>query len=316
MVELGGQDAKMIFFEPLPGGGRKKTSTMNDVCAGGTGAVIDRIRAKLRIPETRLAEYRYEGVPVHPVAGKCGVFAESDINSLQKKGVPERELFASLFEALVLQNLSVLSRGRLLRPVVLLLGGPNHYLPGLREAWRIHLMRLWRERGVELPAGTPPEQLVRCPEDAVYYAALGAVEFAREEGGGAGYRGVSALALSRRTGDARREGLPGLRGSDRSLEEFLERYRPPARPARGFERGERCRVFLGIDGGSTSTKAVLVDEWGAVRASAYRLSEGNPLADIREIARQLRLAAQRQGAQIHVLSAAVTGYAKTFSPAS
>lgn len=310
VVELGGQDAKIIFFEPLPGGGRKKTSTMNDVCAGGTGAVIDKICAKLRISEDRLAEYRYEGVAVHPVAGKCGVFAESDINSLQKKGVPERELFASLFEALVLQNLSVLSRGRLLRPVVLLLGGPNHYLPGLREAWRAHLMRLWRERGVELPAGAPPEQLVRCPEDAVYYAALGAVEFAREEAGGAGYRGAGALARASLAAGARPEGLPGLRGSGPGLEEFLERYRRPARPVRGFERGEKCRVFLGIDGGSTSTKAVLIDEWGVVRASAYRLSDGNPLADIREIAAELRLAAERQGAQIHVLGAAVTGYAK------
>ncbi|MCX7602492.1 MAG: acyl-CoA dehydratase activase-related protein [Bryobacteraceae bacterium] len=310
VVELGGQDAKIIFFEPLPGGGRKKTSTMNDVCAGGTGAVIDKIAAKLRIPEDQLAGYRYDGVPVHPVAGKCGVFAESDINSLQKKGVPERELFASLFEALVLQNLSVLSRGRLLRPLVLLLGGPNYYLPGLREAWRAHLMRLWRERGLELPAGASASELVRCPDDAVYFAALGAVELAREEGGAPGYRGAGALTAPGCLADTRTDGLPGLCRSRRELQEFLEQYRPPSRPERGFERGEKCRVFLGIDGGSTSTKAVLIDEWGAVRASAYCLSAGNPLHDCREIARELREKAERQGARIHVLGAAVTGYAK------
>lgn len=310
VVELGGQDAKMIFFEPLPGGGRKKTSTMNDVCAGGTGAVIDKIAAKLRISEQELAAYRYEGVPLHPVAGKCGVFAESDINSLQKKGVPERELFASLFEALVLQNLSVLSRGRVLLPRVLLLGGPNYYLPGLREAWRAHLERLWRERGVPLPEGADPAGLVQCPEEAVYFAALGAVEFVREEGIARSYRGHGEILAWSRSSDGRRDGLPGLRGGDGELEEFLAQFRPRTAPLRGFERGERCRVFLGIDGGSTSTKAVLIDEWGAVRASSYRLSAGNPLEDCRQIARELRLAAEQKGAELHVLGAAVTGYAK------
>lgn len=310
VVELGGQDAKMIFFEPLPGGGRKKTSTMNDVCAGGTGAVIDKIAAKLRIGDAELAQHRYAGVPVHPVAGKCGVFAESDINSLQKKGVPAAELLASLFEAIVLQNLSVLCRGRVLLPKVLLLGGPNHYLPGLREAWRAHLERQWRERGVELPAGVPPDGLVLCPEDALYFAALGAVESAREEGGASAYHGHREILQWSLSAAARRDGLPGLRGSDRELGEFFEQYRPGPRPARGFERGERCRVFLGIDGGSTSTKAVLIDEWGAVRATSYRLSAGNPLEDCRRIAAELRESAAGQGAELHVLGAAVTGYAK------
>ncbi len=310
VVELGGQDAKMIFFEPLPGGGRKKTSTMNDVCAGGTGAVIDKIAAKLRIGEGELSKYRYAGVPLHPVAGKCGVFAESDINSLQKKGVPAAELIASLFEAIVLQNLSVLCRGRVLLPRVLLLGGPNHYLPGLQEAWRAHLERLWRERGLELPAGTSAASLVQCPGDALYFAALGAVESAREEEGQSAYRGYAQVLAWSRSSCARRGGLPGLRGSEREFAEFLEQYRPAPRPVRGFEPGERCRVFLGIDGGSTSTKAVLIDEWGTVRASRYRLSAGNPLDDCRQIAAGLRQSASRQGAELHVLGAAVTGYAK------
>ncbi|MEJ5367054.1 MAG: BadF/BadG/BcrA/BcrD ATPase family protein [Bryobacteraceae bacterium] len=310
VVELGGQDAKMIFFDPLPGGGRKKTSTMNDVCAGGTGAVIDRIAAKLRIREEELPQYRYTGVPLHPVAGKCGVFAESDINSLQKKGVPAAELMASLFEAIVLQNLSVLCRGRVLLPRVLLLGGPNHYLPGLREAWRAHLQRLWRERAVSLPSGTDPGNLVFCPPDALYFAALGAVESAREEGGECRYRGCRQVLSISRPASFRRGGLPGLRGSDRELAEFLAEYRRGPRPVRGFEPGERCRVFLGIDGGSTSTKAVLIDEWGTVRASSYRLSDGNPLEDCRQIAAELRRAAHRQGAELQVLGAAVTGYAK------
>lgn len=311
VVELGGQDAKMIFFETLPDGGRKKTTTMNDTCAGGTGAVIDKIAGKLQIPEADLARYAYHGAILHPVAGKCGVFAESDINGLQKKGVPPHELLASLFEAIVLQNLSVLSRGRILLPKVLLLGGPNYFLPGLREAWTFHLERIWAERGIAVAGETPLDQRVACPADGVYFAALGAVEFGREELTSQGYNGHQRLAgWCAAAGKEKSGGLPGLRGSDSELREFRESYAVQHRAVRTLERGERARLFLGLDGGSTSTKAVLIDEWGAVRASAYCLSAGNPIEDCRLLARKLRASAAAAGGRAGVLAAAVTGYAK------
>ena len=93
------------------------------------------------------------GIRVHPVAGKCGVFAETDINSLQKQGIPPEELMASLFEAFVLQNLKVLARGHTLLPHVLLLGGPNAFIPGMREAWQHNIALMWEERGVPIPEG-------------------------------------------------------------------------------------------------------------------------------------------------------------------
>ncbi len=102
VIELGGQDAKIIVFkDDRRPGKKKKIPSMNDKCAGGTGAVIDKINAKLRIPAEKLCELGYEGLKLHPVAGKCGVFAETDINGLQKQGVPPNELMASLFEAIV-----------------------------------------------------------------------------------------------------------------------------------------------------------------------------------------------------------------------
>src|SRR6202008_2187574 len=111
VIELGGQDAKIIVFKDDPESKRKKKiPSMNDKCAGGTGAVIDKINAKLRIPAEQLCEMGYVNLKLHPVAGKCGVFAETDINGLQKSGVPGDELMASLFEAIVMQNLSVLTR--------------------------------------------------------------------------------------------------------------------------------------------------------------------------------------------------------------
>ncbi len=144
VIELGGKDAKIIVFKTEPcSGRRRKIASMNDKCAGGTGAVIDKIQAKLKIPADQMPHLAYRGVRIHPVAGKCGVFAETDINGLQKQGLPPAELIASLFDSIVLQNLTVLTRGHTLLPRVLLLGGPNAFLRGMREAWQhnIPLMR-------------------------------------------------------------------------------------------------------------------------------------------------------------------------------
>jgi activator of 2-hydroxyglutaryl-CoA dehydratase len=161
VIELGGQDAKIIVFKDDEETGRKKKiPSMNDKCAGGTGAVIDKINAKLKIPAALLTNQGYDGVKLHKVAGKCGVFAETDINGLQKVGTPPDELMASLFEAIVLQNLSVLTRGHTLKPHVLLLGGPNSFIRGMREAWVANIPRMWKERKVAVPAGMTPDQLI------------------------------------------------------------------------------------------------------------------------------------------------------------
>jgi activator of 2-hydroxyglutaryl-CoA dehydratase len=176
VIELGGQDAKIIVFKDDDESGRKKKiPSMNDKCAGGTGAVIDKINAKLKIPAEELGEQGYHGIKLHKVAGKCGVFAETDINGLQKEGTPPHELMASLFEAIVLQNISVLTRGHTLKPHVLLLGGPNSFIRGMREAWQANIPRMWKERKVEIPDGAKPEDLIMVPYFAQYFAAIGAV---------------------------------------------------------------------------------------------------------------------------------------------
>ncbi|HKF67848.1 MAG TPA: BadF/BadG/BcrA/BcrD ATPase family protein, partial [Vicinamibacterales bacterium] len=195
VIELGGQDAKIIVFKPDPETGRKKKiPSMNDKCAGGTGAVIDKINAKLKIPASALGNQGYLGVKLHKVAGKCGVFAETDINGLQKEGTPADELMASLFDAIVLQNLTVLTRGHTLRPHVLLLGGPNTFIRGMREAWQHNIPKMWASRGVEIPSGESPQTLIKTPENAQYFAALGAIEFGKDEEAGVGrYAGTRAL---------------------------------------------------------------------------------------------------------------------------
>jgi len=313
-IELGGQDAKVLFFgTERAGNGRKRAASMNDKCAGGTGAFIDKLTAKLSIPRERLCRQKYRGYPLHSVAGKCGVFAETDINGLQKQGVPAGELMASLFEAIVIQNLTVLTRGRVLCPKVLLLGGPNTFLLGLREAWQEHIPRMWQERNVAVPADTGIEDLVFAPENAEYYGAFGAVEFAREQGDEiAAWQGTESLERwldgNHRAQSSGRSGIAGLRGSTSELETFLDEYqRPPWCPP---ALSGKVRAFLGMDGGSTSTKAVLIDEDGGVLAKAYRLSQGNPIHDAIEIAGELEEHARSQGAELEILGAATTGYAK------
>src|ERR1700751_180892 len=182
VIELGGQNAKInVFKDDDDTGRKKKIPSMNDKCADGTGAVIDKINAKLKIPTEQLAQQGYHGIKLHKVAGKCGVFAETDINGLQKVGTPPDQLMASLFEAIVLQNLSVLTRGHTLRPHVLLLGGPNSFIRGMREAWQANIPRMWQERKVAVPEGAKPEDLIKVPQNAQYFAALGAIEFGSSE---------------------------------------------------------------------------------------------------------------------------------------
>ena len=315
-VEIGGQDAKIVILSKDPETGRiKKIPSMNDKCAGGTGAVIDKISTKLGIPLQDLSNLHYSGIRLHPVAGKCGVFAETDINSLQKQGIQPAELMASLFEAFVLQNLKVLARGHTLFPHVLLLGGPNAFIPGMREAWQYNIALTWNERGVQVPEGTRLEDLIRAPQDAEYYGALGAAEFGKEEDPSVGrYGGLSELEdlyLGRSEGRIKGgRGMPALVASQDEVDEFLKNYSPPKFEPPKFNPGDIAQGFVGIDGGSTSTKAVLLSLDGVVLARAYQLSKGNPIQDTIEILEKLRSQVENQGAQIDVLGAATTGYAK------
>src|ERR1700732_5183096 len=315
VIELGGQDAKIIVFKDDDDTGRKKKiPSMNDKCAGGTGAVIDKINAKLKIPTAELAVQGYRGVKLHKVAGKCGVFAETDINSLQKVGTPSDELMASLFEAIVLQNLSVLTRGHTLRPHVLLLGGPNSFIKGMRQAWQANIPRMWQERKVAVPEGSKPEDLIKVPQNAQYFAAMGAIEFGRSEDDSVGcYLGYDNLLHYIEYGrqeEKAKAGGKGLIEDKTEFETFRESYRPKKFTPARFQKGSTVGGFIGIDGGSTSTKAVLLDEKGDILCKAYQLSNGNPIQDTLEMFENLRGQVEGQNANLEVLGVATTGYAK------
>jgi activator of 2-hydroxyglutaryl-CoA dehydratase/predicted nucleotide-binding protein (sugar kinase/HSP70/actin superfamily) len=309
IVELGGQDAKIVVLEEDNGRTRKSVS-MNDKCAGGTGAVIDKIAAKLGLADS-LATLSYEGLTLHGVAGKCGVFAETDINSLQKRGVPPEELLASLFEAIVLQNLAVLARGQTLVPRVALLGGPHAFIPALSSPWRVHLARLWRDRGlaVDDAAGDP----VWVPPLAAHLGALGAIALGRlERDVQAHYTGAASLAAALGGGEhaTARRGAPAVAHVGLPLDEFRRRYELPPWQPPVFAAGTTVDAFIGLDAGSTSTKAVALDEQGEVIAKAYQLSRGNPIEDGMDVLRAVRRVVESQGATLRVQGLVTTGYAK------
>jgi len=315
VIELGGQDAKIIVFKDDEETGRKKKiPSMNDKCAGGTGAVIDKINAKLKIPATELSNQGYHNVKLHKVAGKCGVFAETDINGLQKTGTPPDELMASLFEAIVLQNLSVLTRGHTLRPHVLLLGGPNGFIRGMREAWQANIPRMWKERKVEIPEGTTPEELIKVPENAQYFAALGSVEFGKEEEPEVGrYLGTEKLVYYIDFGRAEEKATSGGKGlvaEDAELVAFKAAYTKKRFTPADFHSGQVVSGFVGIDGGSTSTKAVVLGKDGEILCKTYQLSNGNPIQDTIEMFEKLREQIESKGATLDVLGVGTTGYAK------
>ncbi len=247
VIEFGGQDAKIIVFKDDEETGRKKKiPSMNDKCAGGTGAVIDKINATLKIPTVDLGNQGYHGIKLHKVAGKCGVFAETDINGLQKVGTPPDELMASLFEAIVLQNLSVLTRGHTLRPHVLLLGGPNSFIRGMREAWQANIPRMWQERKVQIPDGAKPEDLIKVPQNAQYFAALGSIEFGRSEDNCVGcYRGYEQLVHYIEYGRQEEKAKSGGKGLIEDPSEFtVSKSLIAARnsPRRRFRKAARLGV--------------------------------------------------------------------------
>jgi activator of 2-hydroxyglutaryl-CoA dehydratase/predicted nucleotide-binding protein (sugar kinase/HSP70/actin superfamily) len=316
VVELGGQDAKIIIFqEDESTGERRALTSMNDKCASGTGATIDKCLVKVGLSQDELKEIDFDPGRLHHVAAKCGVFAETDVTNLIKAGVQAHEIMNSLGDAIVHQNLSVLTRGNTLRPRVILLGGPNTFLPFLQDCWRLRIRETWDARGYEYDRSKPIDDLIIIPDDAEYFAAYGAVLYGLMDdvrNDETNYHGIDRLKAYCEAGrvnqlDARSG--PPLFKAPEEIGPFLERYQMVPFMPPHFASGEIVKAVIGLDAGSTSTKAVLVDEHGEVVRKAYRLSKGNPLQDTKEILADLKTSIEVEGATLEILGFGVTGYA-------
>ena len=314
VIELGGQDAKIIMFKVDPTTGtRTATTSMNDKCASGTGATIDKCLIKVGAAPELATTLRFDDSRLHHVAAKCGVFAETDIVNLVKSGIPQEQVLCSLADAIVLQNLSVLTRGSTLKGRVMLLGGPNTYLPFLQDCWRLRIPQTWRDRGYEPPAGMSVEELIFVPKGAELYAAIGAVLFGLALDANEGkFKGVEALRdfinNGRRARLGEQAGPPLVAHADEATA-FAAAYAIPRFVPAQLQPGQNIRAVIGLDGGSTSSKAVLVGEDGELIAKAYQLSKGNPIEDSKDLLLKLRDQVESQGATLTCLGFGATGYA-------
>jgi predicted CoA-substrate-specific enzyme activase len=305
--EIGGEDMKTIFFTAA-GPGRSKQVYMQSACSGGTGTFIEKTARKLKISPEALAQMTYAGRTLHKISSKCGIFAEADANTLVKGGVPVDEIIASLFEAVVYQNLATLTKGNTPTPQVLLLGGPNLFFTGLQQAWRHHLLNLWAERKVPLPDGDP-DALIQVPAEALYYAALGCVEIGKAETDGARYRGTDRLVWWIEQGQHEqkaREGRGGLVAGEADIAAFRQKY-AGATPLVAAAESRRTDepVLIGCDFGSTTAKAAILSAEKDVLFTCYVQSQGNPIEDAKDLMRQIRAAGYSS-----IGALAVTGYGK------
>src|SRR6267142_7214623 len=296
--EIGGEDMKTIFFTAT-GTGKSKQVYMQSACSGGTGTFIEKTARKLQVASERLADMPYANMTLHKVSSKCGIFAETDANSLVKTGVPVEEIIASLFEAVVYQNLATLTKGNTPVPEVLLLGGPNLFFKGLQEAWRHHLAKLWSERKLDL-GGREPASLINIPAEALYYACLGCIEIGRGEKPEIGvYQGRDKLTWWVEEGQHEakaKEGARGLIAGAGDLATFVSEYVKPAPTCgAGDARAQHVgAVLLGCDFGSTTAKAVVLSADRELLFSCYAISKGNPIEDAQSLFRQVDEAGFRE----------------------
>ena len=265
VIELGGEDAKITYFK---GGVEQR---MNGTCAGGTGAFIDQMAALLETDASGLNELARGATTIYPIAARCGVFAKTDVQPLINEGARREDIAASIFQAVVSQTISGLACGKPIRGNVAFLGGPLHFLDQLRERFVITL-KLGEEQTI-------------VPENSQLFVASGAAYSAERE--------IKCVNPSNKNGTFPtikqfRESLKNLVGAEmqevqrleplfttqEELDEFNKRHSQEKASTGDLESTEGP-VFLGLDAGSTTTKAVLIDTKGRILWRFYDVNAGN-----------------------------------------
>ena len=276
IIELGGEDAKILFLQ----GGLEVR--MNGSCAGGTGAFIDQMSTLLNISVDEMNEIAKEHEKIYTIASRCGVFAKSDIQPLLNQGARKSDISASIFYAVVNQTIGGLAQGRPIRGNVVYLGGPLTFLSELRNAF-----------------DTTLKLTGACPENSLYYVALGAAYHTSE-----GVNLQDALAsLKNYHTTSTYNFVPPLFESEKDYEIFKHRHEK-AEVNKGELSTYSGNVYLGIDAGSTTLKTAIITEDGTLLASSYQNNNGNPVSLIKSFLEDVYKAYPT----LTFKSSAVTGY--------
>ena len=255
-IELGGEDAKIIYFE-----NGNVEQRMNGICAGGTGSFIDQMASLLQTDAPGLNEYAKHYKALYPIAARCGVFAKTDIQPLINDGATKEDLSASIFQAVVNQTISGLACGKPIRGHVAFLGGPLHFLSELKAAF-IRTLKL-------------DDEHIIAPDNSHLFAAIGSALNAKQN------VTVSLVELKERMRttiklDFEVERMEPLFATEEDYQAFHDRQ-SAYKVKTGYLSTYKGKCFLGIDAGSTTTKTALVGEDGTLLYSFYSNNNGNPL---------------------------------------
>ncbi len=283
VVELGGEDAKIIF---LTGGVEQR---MNGSCAGGTGAFIDQMATLLGVTPDMLNEMALRHEKIYPIASRCGVFAKSDIQPLLNQGAKKEDIAASIFQAVVDQTVSGLAQGRKITGKVLFLGGPLSFLPALRNAFK-ETLKLDDEHAV-LPELAPVFMAYGCALQADELSEPMSLEEAVEK------------LVNAKTDDNIVTGRP-LFEDQQQYREFVDRHKQSDLKYEDIHTYEGD-AYLGIDAGSTTTKLVLITPDGKLLYRHYCSNMGQPLDIIADKIKEIYSLATPK---LNIVSSAVTGY--------
>lgn len=321
-IELGGQDAKMVFFEYDTNQERLTVADMrmNGSCAGGTGAFIDEIATLLKVPTEKFNDLANQGKSVHNISGRCGVYAKTDIQPLLNQGVPKEEIALSSFHAIAKQTIGGLAQGLDITPPVVFEGGPLTFNPRLIKVFaeRLDLGREdiiipeHPETIVAVGAALSLNDLFRdTPASLVLDDAIHALETKQIVVIDGATSMCSCDEETPQTAHKIELSLP-LFENEKGKEAFQKRHElGEAHSLETFEEGtlpEVLPVYLGIDSGSTTTKLALLDTQGNLVDSFYAPNEGEPLKVAQKALIDLHDRYASQGCTLQVMGVGTTGY--------
>jgi activator of 2-hydroxyglutaryl-CoA dehydratase len=292
-IELGGEDAKVTFLEG------SIDQRMNETCAGGTGAFIDQIAVTLKTDAAGINDLASRHKTIYPIAARCGVFTKSDVTMLLNEGASREDVAASVLQAVVDQTIGGLACGRKICGPAAFLGGPLHFLPELRKRFKETL--------------NLDENSIIVPKDSHYYVALGAAILSEND------HTISAADLCGRVNNVLDRNcyeetvrLAPLFASHNEFDKFTERHNSVK-----AERAEISKtsgdLFLGIDAGSTTTKAVLTDANSKILATWYGPNEGDPINAVLKIITDIY---SKIPSESQIRRGCVTGYGETILKAA
>ncbi|MBP3581496.1 MAG: 2-hydroxyacyl-CoA dehydratase [Clostridia bacterium] len=284
VVELGGEDAKVIFFD------HGTDERMNGTCAGGTGAFIDQMATLMDVSNVELDELSLKSEKLYTIASRCGVFAKTDIQPLLNQGARKEDIAASIYQAIVNQTITGLCQGRQIKGKVLFLGGPLTFCKGLRRQF-VKTLELTEENAV-------------FPEYAPISVAMGSAIFSAKQKDTFTADELLEKIKAIKTSQKRTNTLKPLFESEEEYEKFALRHAKATVPEEDIYVYEG-NAYLGIDCGSTTTKMVLISEDNKILYSYYDSNKGNPVEIIKnELSQLYSIMADR----VVIKGSVVTGY--------